>query len=268
VRDNIAFGLEAQGLPRAERIRRLDDVVRRLTLENLLERRGSALNMSEMQRVAIARVVVTEPLLLLLDEPMSNLDSSTRSALRGELRRMQRSLAQSVLYVTHDQVEAMSMSDRIAVMRDGRIEQIGTPQEIYNRPATRFVAEFIGEPPINFLPCTVSKSGSRVAVETALHRSPEIAVEGDGGNGLIGLRPQAFYASQHELPGTAETTIRFVEFLGSDSVLHVDYGDQLAAIVARPDAGQPGQRIWIGVDWENACLIKPGLEQTHYAGGA
>jgi len=262
VGENLAFGLEAQGVARSEKNRRLGGVVERLGLGELLARRGSSLNMSEMQRVAIARVIVTEPLLLLLDEPMSNLDSATRSSLRGELRRMQRALGQSVLYVTHDQIEAMSMSDRVAVMRDGRIEQVGSPREVYDRPSTRFVAEFIGEPPINFLPCSVARSGARATVETALHRSPELMIDTDGRDQLVGLRPQALLAAKEKFPGAVETTVRFVEFLGADHVLHVDYGQQLAAVVAAPDIGKPGHQIWLGVEWANACLVRPGADQA------
>ncbi|MEO1105979.1 MAG: ABC transporter ATP-binding protein, partial [Pseudomonadota bacterium] len=162
VRGNLLFGLEAQGVGRAERKRRFEAIVERLDLGHLLNRRGANLNMSEMQRVALARVLVTEPLLLLLDEPMSNLDAAIRERLRTELKALQQDLGQTVLYVTHDQVEAMAMSDRIAVMNDGVIEQIGTPEDIYHRPATRFVAEFIGDPPINPLPSVVSAQGNRL----------------------------------------------------------------------------------------------------------
>ena len=168
VRANLAFGLEARGVPRAERRRRLEELARRLDLGGLLGRAARSLNMSEMQRVAVGRALITRPALLLLDEPMSNLDAHLRQRLRTELKQIQTELGQTVLYVTHDQAEAMSMSDRIAVMRGGRLQQVGKPEEIYHRPVNRFVAEFIGDPPINLLPCTVRPGTGGAAVSSPL----------------------------------------------------------------------------------------------------
>jgi ABC-type sugar transport system ATPase subunit len=256
VRDNLSFGLEAQRVSRPERRRRLAEVTSRLDLEPLLEKPGAALNMSEMQRVAIARVLVTEPRMLLLDEPMSNLDASVRASLRGELKLIQRALGQSVLYVTHDQIEALSMSDRIAVMRDGLIEQIGTPYEIYHRPLTRFVAEFIGEPPINLIPCVVRRDGPQMFTETALHTSPPMRGDVPVGNHLLGVRPHSLQLSQTPLAGAAEVKVRFVENLGADHVLHLQYGDMLAATVVEPNFAISGARVWVSIDWEQACLIR------------
>ena len=126
--------------------------------------------MSEMQRVALGRALVTEPRLLLLDEPMSNLDAHLRQQLRTELKQIQAALDQTVLYVTHDQLEAMSMSDRIAVMHEGRLQQLGTPDAIYHRPVNRFVAEFIGDPPINVLPCSALREADDVRVDLRARR--------------------------------------------------------------------------------------------------
>lgn len=196
VRGNLAFGLEAQRVPRAERQRRIADVAAKLDLEALLDRRGGSLNMSEMQRVAIGRVLAVQPRLLLLDEPMSNLDARLRASLRGELKQIQRQAGQTVLYVTHDQVEAMSMSDRIAVMREGTILQIGTPDEIYLRPINRFVAEFIGDPPINIISCEVVNRGREMAFHTALHGPAPIGRVGiAAGPHLIAVRPHDFKLS-------------------------------------------------------------------------
>ncbi|WP_340109956.1 ABC transporter ATP-binding protein [Pikeienuella sp. HZG-20] len=256
VRDNLSFGLEAQGVRRAERRRRVAAMAETLGLGPIMARRGASLNMSEMQRVALARVLVTEPRLLLLDEPMSNLDAALRAQLRGELKQLQKRLRQTVLYVTHDQVEAMAMSDRIAVMHDGVIEQVGAPEDIYHRPATRFVAEFIGDPPINLLPCRVTRDGGRLSAATALHGALELAPRDiDGGDFLIGVRPHDVLLSKTGGDGHARTTVRFVENLGVEHVLHCDYGDDLIALTAPPGFASAGETIWLGLDERRLHLI-------------
>ncbi len=263
VKANLAFGLEAQGVPRRERQRRIAEMAERLELVPILDRRAGGLNMSEMQRVALARVLVTEPQLLLLDEPMSNLDAALRYALRSELKRIQRALEQTVLYVTHDQLEAISLSDRIAVMRLGELQQVGTPEEIYEQPANRFVAEFIGDPPINLVPCEVAVSGREVAVTTALHGplplgSGEIAP----GPHLLGIRPHDLRLSREAGPNSAETQVRVVENLGAEHVLHLDYGDMLVAATVAPNFAEEGDSLFVSLDPERLHLIDSGSEQV------
>jgi multiple sugar transport system ATP-binding protein len=254
VKANLAFGLEAQRVQRDERKKRLSAIVDKLDLGSIMDRRGASLNMSEMQRVAIARVLVTEPELLLLDEPMSNLDASLRASLRSELKQIQRELDQTVLYVTHDQIEAMSMSDRIAVMQAGELLQVGTPDEIYLRPVNRFVAEFIGDPPINMVPCDVSVSGAHISVRTALHGPIELAVGSIApGRHWLAIRPHDFHIAEDGV--AAETTVRFVENLGAEHILHVDYGDGLVAVAATPQAAAVGDRIKIGIAAGKVHLI-------------
>lgn len=263
VADNVSFGLEAQGVPRLDRARRIADIALKLELEPLMSRRGGSLNMSEMQRVALARALVTEPKLLLLDEPMSNLDAALRASLRGELKLIQKQLGQSVLYVTHDQVEAMSMSDRIAVMREGRLEQLGTPDAIYNRPATRFVAEFIGDPPINMLPCTVRRSGSRAAVNSALGEGLDLGnIDVPEGVHTLGIRPHDLSVAREPRQGRARTTIRFLENLGAEHVLHLDYGGGLLAVVAAPGFATPGEDVWIDADARHLHLIRNDTDRV------
>ena len=160
MRANLAFGLEVWRYVAASDVPP-STIGPTVQLVDLLDRRGGSLNMSEMQRVALARTLGTQPELLLLDEPMSNLDAEIRAHLRGELRQVQKSLGQTVLYVTHDQAEALSMSDRIAVMRDGEIVQVASPDDVYHRPVNRFVAEFIGDPPLNLIPCEVVATCTR-----------------------------------------------------------------------------------------------------------
>ncbi|MEX2201916.1 MAG: ABC transporter ATP-binding protein [Dongiaceae bacterium] len=257
VRENLAFGLEAQRVPRDERERRLSAMIEKLDLGPILGRYGGSLNMSEMQRVAIARVLVTQPELLLLDEPMSNLDASLRASLRGELKQIQRELNQTILYVTHDQVEAMSMSDRIAVMRAGELLQVGTPDEIYHRPVDRFVAEFIGDPPINILPCDVSVSGGGVSVRTALHGPIALTLHDvPQGRHWLGVRPHHFRLAEAGESGAAASIVRFVENLGAEHIIHVDYGDQLAAVATVPHAAAIGDRVAIAIEAGSAHLIR------------
>ncbi|MEM8852815.1 MAG: ABC transporter ATP-binding protein [Pseudomonadota bacterium] len=242
VRSNLLFGLEAQGVGRAERKRRLEAIVERLDLGHLLTRRGANLNMSEMQRVALARVLVTEPLLLLLDEPMSNLDAAIRERLRTELKALQQDLGQTVLYVTHDQVEAMAMSDRIAVMHDGVIEQIGTPEDIYHRPATRFVAEFIGDPPINLLPCAVTSEGNGCRAMTDAGILLDLnGVAAPEGRYLLALRPHDIAIGGTD-SGTP-STVRFVERFGPEDVLHCTFNDALVTVAVAPDTAIIGEEV-------------------------
>ncbi len=249
VADNLAFGLEVRRVRRAERRRLVRELADRLALTSILGRRGGSLNMSEMQRVALARVLITSPELLLLDEPMSNLDAEVRASLRGELKRIQQDLRQTVLYVTHDQVEAMSMSDRIAVMREGTILQVASPDEIFRAPAHRFVAEFIGDPPINMLPAEVKRDGDLLAARlpgdwTIPLGRGEVAEGAD----LLGIRPHELALT--EGPGAdgaaAAGIVRFLENLGAEHVLHVELGGTLIRVLARPGVARLGEEVRIG----------------------
>jgi multiple sugar transport system ATP-binding protein len=256
VRANLSFGLEARRIGRRERERRVAEMAARLGLLDKLDRRGGQLNMSEMQSVALGRVLVTEPELVLLDEPMSNLDASLRARLRSELRRVQKQLGQTVLYVTHDQVEAMSMSDRIAVMSMGELQQIGTPDEIYRRPRNRFVAEFIGDPPINILPCTAVAVGGQVVATT----SGQVGlVLGRGGAltgaHLLAIRPHDIRITQGAGRGTAAGAVRFVENLGSEHVLHIEYGNELLRAVVRPGFAAEGETVHLAFNLHRTHLI-------------
>lgn len=256
VRQNLSFGLEAQKVNRAERDRRIEDISAKLDLQQMWSRRGGSLNMSEMQRVAIARVLVTQPELLLLDEPMSNLDASLRASLRGELKQIQKDLNQTVLYVTHDQVEAMSMSDRIAVMQGGSLLQTGSPEEIYNHPVNRFIAEFIGDPPINIVDCDVSVSAGKIAVKAAALEATELG-SGDcaPGHQLLGIRPHDVILSADSKPGLSPSVVRFVENLGSEHILHIDHGDDVIAAVAEPHFAGVGDTVHYAFNAHRVHLI-------------
>jgi multiple sugar transport system ATP-binding protein len=256
VRSNLSFGLEAKGVTRVRRAELVNTMAERLALSDVLERPGDHLNMSEMQRVALGRVLLTEPALVLLDEPMSNLDAILRASLRFELKQIQKQLGQTVLYVTHDQIEAMSMSDRIAVMNAGELQQFGSPDEIFNKPRNRFVAEFIGDPPINLLPCDVRMSGGCIAVGTAGH--PELAL-GRGrlspGRHLLAIRPHNILADKSAKPGSAPAIVRFIENFGSENVLHAEYCGDLIRIVVAANFAVEGEIVHVSPDRNHVHLI-------------
>ena len=194
VRQNLAFGLENTRMPRAEIDARIAEAARMLDIERLLERRPGQLSGGQRQRVAIGRAIVRRPVAFLLDEPLSNLDAELRVSTRAELAALHARLKATMIYVTHDQVEAMTLADRIVVLRAGRIEQIGTPLELYNHPANRFVAGFIGAPHMNFLNASVTEVRDGAA-EVALDGGPRIAVPleapvAPGTRLAVGVRPQ------------------------------------------------------------------------------
>jgi ABC-type sugar transport system ATPase subunit len=256
VRRNLEFGLRARRMARPERDRRVAELAERLSLAELLERPGDRLNVSEMQRVALARALVTEPALLLLDEPMSNLDASLRARLRTELKLLQRRSGQTVLYVTHDQIEAMSMADRIAVMRDGAIEQVGAPIDVYRRPRTRHVAEFIGEPPINLLACRLERRDGRVFASTWLHHRLDVGEQPPfAGEILLGVRPHDVDVARHPGASTVATTVVDVENLGAEHALHLAYGGDVVTAMAPPGFAAVGDDVHVDFNLRRAHLV-------------
>ncbi len=261
VRANLGFGLEARRIPRRRRERQVAEMAEKLDLSGVLGHRGDRLNMSEMQRVALGRVLLTKPELVLLDEPMSNLDASLRASLRNELKQIQRELGQTVLYVTHDQVEAMSMSDRIAVMQAGAMLQLATPDAIYDRPVNRFVAEFIGDPPINLLPCDIVVTGGEAVANTPLHRGLPL---GSGrvrpGPHLLAIRPHDVQPQREPGVGSAAAPVRFVENLGAEHVLHLEYGDTLLRTMAAPGFAGEGEVLHVSFPPHRLLLIDPQSE--------
>jgi ABC-type sugar transport system ATPase subunit len=253
---NLAFGLTMQGMPRDKRRSTVEELAQVFNLGDLLDRRGGSLNMSEMQRVALARTLATRPELLLLDEPMSNLDAEVRARLRGELRQLQKSLGQTVLYVTHDQAEALSMSDRIAIMREGEIVQVASPEEIYHRPVNRFVAEFIGDPPLNLIPCQVRPNGSHLTIAISERTQfPISAVEGFSGDHLLAVRPHDIELVDKTAAGAAPATLRFIENFGARHVLHVEHGADLIRVETDPGFRAIGEVLHLRFSARRALLV-------------
>ncbi|MFO1317468.1 MAG: sn-glycerol-3-phosphate ABC transporter ATP-binding protein UgpC [Burkholderiales bacterium] len=265
VYQNMAFGLENVGTPRAAIEAKVREAAKLLRLDALLERRPTQLSGGQRQRVAIGRAIVREPRIFLFDEPLSNLDAELRVSMRTEITSLHERLSATMIYVTHDQVEAMTMADKIVVLRAGRIEQVGAPLDLYNRPANRFVAGFIGSPQMNFLPATVAghaASGATVAlpggrvvaaVPTATAPAPGTAV-------TLGVRPEHL-AVADDGDGHLALAVQQLEQLGAHSLLHGTVADGQARLTVHVP-GQTGVRtgatVWVTIAPDRACLFAAG----------
>jgi sn-glycerol 3-phosphate transport system ATP-binding protein len=225
VAENILFGLRARKVPRAERDARLTRTATMLGLAPLLERRPAQLSGGQQQRVALARAIVAEAPVCLMDEPLSNLDAKLRAEMRHEIRTLQQRLGLTMIYVTHDQVEAMSMADQVVLMRDGGIEQDATPAELYARPATAFAAGFIGTPPMSLLRLTTGPAGAVIA------GAPDhVVAPAQAAGALLGLRPEEVVPTDGEgLPAVVGSA----EFLGAETVLRCAVGNAGETLLAR-----------------------------------
>ncbi|MEO1724483.1 MAG: ABC transporter ATP-binding protein [Pseudomonadota bacterium] len=242
VADNIGFGLRVRGIDRVEREREVRRAAAMLSLNELLERKPRELSGGQRQRVAMGRAIVRAPDVFLMDEPLSNLDAQLRGQMRSEIRALQRRLEATMIYVTHDQVEAMSMADRIVVLRAGEIQQAGTPDELFERPANRFVAGFIGAPAMNFIAVERGVDGAHAA-GALLPRGIEVANE-------LGIRPQHLRILGSEgAPVAWEAIVEQVEPLGGETLLHLSASGMTVRL--RHDGAQRarvGERLRVGFD--------------------
>ncbi len=223
VADNMAFGLRIRKMPKAEIATTIADVAEILGLTPYLDRRPADLSGGQRQRVAMGRAIVRHPKVFLFDEPLSNLDAKLRTQMRAEIKRLHNRLGVTSIYVTHDQVEAMTLADRIVVMNDGRIEQVGTPMELFNNPANTFVAGFLGSPPMNQLKGTLTDTGAEIGgTEIKLAG----AINGHAGRDVVvGIRPEHVSLSQGQQTSALPIALDLVEPLGSEALLHARYGD-------------------------------------------
>lgn len=244
VADNITFGLSVRGETRKAQAEKLGRVAPLLGLKDLLDRRPSQLSGGQQQRVALGRALIAEAPVCLLDEPLSNLDASLRAEMRNEIRSLQRRLGITMIFVTHDQTEAMSMADRVILMREGRVEQAGTPAELYEQPASTFVAGFIGTPPMNVLDLAATESGAVIAGGCG---QPVAAVA--GADLLLGVRPEHVQISDSGHAAVVETT----EYFGADSVVVCRIGAQSVTvrIPGRPGLG-PGTPVHLR--WPDSAI--------------
>jgi ABC-type sugar transport system ATPase subunit len=240
--DNIAFPLRTAGMPSEEVARRVEEVAELLKISHVLGRYPRTFSGGEQQRVAIGRAIARPSHLLMLDEPLTNLDARIRIALRIEFKALHRDTGQTLLYVTHDQVEAMSLSDRIAILHEGRFQQIGTPDEIYHRPANRFVARFVGTPPMNIMEAELKGEPGAFKL---LARGYEVALEGTAElheperlprQLAFGVRPETVrMAPEQTAAAPFAGEVVWVERLGAKHILDVRLGDSLIKAVVRPD---------------------------------
>ena len=231
---NMAYGLKIRKMPRDEIKKRVEDAARILEITEFLDRKPKQLSGGQRQRVAMGRCIVREPKIFLFDEPLSNLDAKLRVQMRLEIRKLQETLKITSIYVTHDQIEAMTLGDRMIVMDNGYAAQIGTPLEVYERPATRFVAGFIGSPAMNFLPAVISADGKQVNLHGDIGLPLENGgIPGHGGREIIlGVRPEHF-----ELSDSADTRLHLhldhVEILGSDTLVYGHFGQDETQLTLR-----------------------------------
>jgi len=249
---NMAYGLKNQGMPKADIETRVQEAAKILELSALLDRKPRQLSGGQRQRVAMGRAIVREPAVFLFDEPLSNLDAKLRVQMRLEIKRLQRRLGTTSVYVTHDQVEAMTMADRLVVMNGGRAEQIGTPLDVYDRPASVFVAGFIGSPAMNFLPGRIDENEVSVVVDGSVPaRLPLANGQGRGHKGrpvTIGVRPEHMDLS--DAAPNLHLDVDLSEPLGADTLLHGRTADSGHDLTVRLPGSQPvdsGTRMGLNV---------------------
>jgi multiple sugar transport system ATP-binding protein len=253
VYDNMAFGLRMRGMEGSEIERRVNNAANILELGPLLKRKPRHLSGGQRQRVALGRAIVREPQAFLLDEPLSNLDAKLRVQTRIELQKQHRLLHATFIYVTHDQVEAMTMGDRIAVMKDGVLQQVARPREIYDNPANMYVAGFIGIPTMNFIPVTIQGTTAKASgFDLELPSAPGIE------KGILGIRPEAM--TEHPRPDHPglDMKVEVAEVLGPDQFIYGQVGGD--AITARVDPQlkvEPGDRVRLGIDRRRLHLFEP-----------
>jgi multiple sugar transport system ATP-binding protein len=274
VYENLAFGLRMRKVPKAEQRRRVEEIAGILGLRAMLERRPAQLSGGQRQRVAMGRAIVREPKAFLMDEPLSNLDAKLRVQMRAEIARIQQTLKVTTLYVTHDQVEAMTMGHRVAVMRDGVLQQVETPQRLYDAPVNLFVASFVGSPPMNLFEVELVRSGGALACrlgDTEVELPPDVVAARPGlethvgGTIALGLRPEDV-----QLAGVGDETcvparVLLVEALGAESVVHLEIAatplrrTELVDAATQPSDLEPlGRSATLLGRFDRSLLLHPG----------
>ena len=251
VRENMGFSLKVRGVPQSEANQRITEAAEMLGIGHLLERRPGQLSGGQRQRVAMGRAIVRRPQVFLFDEPLSNLDAKLRGQVRTEIKRLHQQIGTTIIYVTHDQVEAMTLADRIVILKNGEIEQVGTPDEVYNRPQSVFVGGFVGSPAMNF--ARGRMSGGRVLLNNGDSLSSEAIRLGkasalDGREILVGIRPEHF-GGVTDAATSVSAEVQVVEPLGSDTLVHFNIGSDMLTARMPPDSRpMVGETIRVGVD--------------------
>ncbi len=277
VYENMAFGLKLRKTPKPEIEKRVTEAARILGIEQLLDRKPKQLSGGQRQRVAVGRAIVRNPKVFLFDEPLSNLDAKLRVQMRAELKRLHQNLQATIIYVTHDQVEAMTMADKIVIMKDGIIQQIGDPYSVYFEPRNKFVAGFIGTPAMNFISAKLVSEGGKVWVvkEDMKLLVPEDKVERlghlVGKETTFGIRPEDIYDKMYAVAPKDEFTVKgnvdVVEPLGSETLIHATiHGDEIVAKVDPKSRASAGDKMDLVFDMSMMHLFDPETEENVLAG--
>ncbi len=270
VYENLAFGLKVRKVPPEEIRSEVLKVAETLELSDILGMKAGKLRLDEMQRTALGRSMITKPAFFLLDEPLSNLDAGLRSLMRVELKRIQRELEQTILYVTHDQVEAMSMADRIAVMDHGLLQQYGSRDELYSHPANRFVANFIGSPSMNFVDCTLIEKGDRTYLDASdfridVSRFADNLKKGAVSSELImGIRPEnVMLQAKARSENSVESEVFMTEPVGSKTIVTLKIGEGLIkSITPGTFRAKIGSRLWMDLDMDKLHVFDKKTEEA------
>jgi multiple sugar transport system ATP-binding protein len=260
VYDNIAFPLKVAHVPKEEIRKRVMEVATMLRIDNLLDRKPSQLSGGQMQRVAIARALVKGADIILMDEPLSNLDAQVRVLAREELKQLQRNLKPTIIYVTHDQVEALSLASKLAILHDGIIQAYGDPMDIYREPNNIWVASFLGNPPMNLIKGEVGKD--YILLENMRIPIPEKfkKIISEGQKIIVGIRPEDLMINDN---GILEGTVEMVEDLGPYSIIHVKIGQNLIRVIEKSVARRErGEKVKIGIDIAKLTLFNPSTEKN------
>ena len=283
--DNMAFGLKLRKTPKDEIKRRVEEAARILDISHLLERKPKALSGGQRQRVALGRAIVREPKVFLLDEPLSNLDAKLRAQMRTEISKLHQRLGTTFIYVTHDQTEAMTLGDRIVIMKDGFIQQIGTPQEVYLYPCNLFVAGFIGSPQMNFIEAKLLKEGENYLVEFGSEdtktragvkykiqlpasKNKDNCLEAYAGKEVImGIRPENVHNEEDLIEihkdGIVEADVEVTELMGAETYLYMNCeGQSINARVSPTNTARPGDKIKIAFETAKIHLFDKETELT------
>ncbi|MDV7693852.1 sn-glycerol-3-phosphate ABC transporter ATP-binding protein UgpC [Pediococcus parvulus] len=270
--DNMGFGLKIQKMPKAEIEKKVNNAAEILGLTEFLQRKPAALSGGQRQRVALGRAIVRDAKLFLLDEPLSNLDAKLRVQMRTQIAQLHQRLQTNMIYVTHDQVEAMTMADRIVIMNEGKIQQVGTPSQLYNEPVNKFVAGFMGSPAMNFFDATlrdghvVNDKGLNVVVPEG--RLKKLVDQGYNNKKLVvGIRPEDIHTEEVALQtmpdAVVDATVVVSELLGVDSMLYSKTGDtEFVAQVNARDYHEPGEKVKMAFEMSKAHFFDPETEKT------
>lgn len=271
--NNIAFPLKMRKVQKGEIKKRVYETADLLRIRHLLNRKPNQLSGGEMQRTALGRAIVRDPQVFLMDEPLSNLDAKLRLYMRVELKRLQKDIGVTTVYVTHDQVEAMTLADKVAIMNDGMLQQFGNAVEIFRHPASIFVAGFIGSPPMNLIQCNLTEGDEGVYLDagsftlTIPDNISELLKEKASGTELIlGLRPEDIYIAKRQTPeAVMEGEIYVTEPLGSETIVDIQVGDNLVKANVDPDfIGRIGEKIWLSINKEKIHLFDKKTEKAIY----